>query len=87
MAPIVVGVVKDVATYFFKQKIELKRIAVQDVDESPYTTWIVTILGPLEDTPEVDATAEAIKKDIKAAPALQHVAMEGNPPPGCPFHK
>ena len=65
----------------------MKKIAVQDEEESPYTSWVVTILGPLDEAPEVDPTAEAIKNDIKAAPALQHAAMEGNPPPGCPFHK
>lgn len=78
------GVVKDVAAYFFKQKIEMKKIAVQDVDESPYTTWRVTILGPL-DAPAADPTADAIKKDIGSAPSVGSSGV--NPPPGCPFHK
>ena len=81
---------KDVATYFFKTKIELTKIAVQDIDDSPYTSWRIVILGPLEvDAPEVDPTAEAIKKDIKAAALLAHgsSSLSLNPPVGCPFHK
>lgn len=39
LSPIVVGIVKEVAKYFFCIEIDMQRIATQDVDDSKYTTW------------------------------------------------
>lgn len=85
MNAINVGIVKNVAKFFFKLKIEMKKFAVQDVDDSEFTSWRVIILGPIDATP-ADATAATIKEDIKGHSSDAAVASS-NPPPGCPFHK
>ena len=78
----------EVAKFFFKQKIDMKRIALQDVEESLFTSWRIVILGPYG--PEAaatakDATAEGIKSDINSSTIVS--ADTSNPPTGCPFHK
>ena len=43
LASLNVGVVKQVAKQFFNKQVTMVRIATQDVDESPYTTWRIII--------------------------------------------
>ena len=43
-----VGIVKEVAKFFFNLEIEMTRIATQDVDESPFTSWKIIVKGPYD---------------------------------------
>ena len=86
------GIIVEAARVFFKQKIDMKCIALQDVEESPYTSWRIVVLGPCDDV--VDAAAESIKSDISSksveTPASVSVPSSSStsaPPTGCPFHK
>jgi hypothetical protein len=81
--------VKNVATFFFKVNISMQKIAVQDVDDSQFTSWKIVILGPIDAVPTTDATATAIKEVIKSHASSSDGAMTSSspPPPGCPFHK
>ena len=47
---LVVGVVKEVAKFFFNLQIEMKRIATQDIDDSPFTSWKIIVKGPYDET-------------------------------------
>lgn len=46
MANLNVGIVKEVAKYFFDLKIYMIRIATQDVDDSQFTSWRIIVRGP-----------------------------------------
>lgn len=63
----------------------MKKLTVQGVDDSPYTSWKITILGPL-DTSVVDPVAEAIKKDLSQPSSRKSTDGDSGPPSGCPLH-
>jgi hypothetical protein len=60
-----VGLVKEVARYFFHQRIEMKRMATQDVDGSQFTSWRVTILGPIEIDDKNVVSLSTIKPNVQ----------------------
>ena len=43
------GLIKEVARYFFNLKVDMIRIATQDVDGSQFTSWRIIIRGPYEE--------------------------------------
>jgi hypothetical protein len=83
-----VGIVKEVARYFFNLNIEMKRIATQDVDESPFTSWKITVLSPCDAT----STGRALGQTIPPAAvkftqdsSTITVAATSTQEPRCPF--
>ena len=91
---------KDAATYFFKVKIQMTRIALQDVNTSPYTSWRIVILGSLDSIgtigdsstvfsapPAVAAVAAAIRQVSPRTMMAQRHAATPTASTRCPFHK
>lgn len=78
LASINVGIVKEIAKYFFKIKISMERIATQDKDDSDYTSWRIVILGPFDEVvspPVEDNSSDS--KDI--------IEKEDSKESKCPF--
>jgi len=93
LAPLVVGVVKEVARFHFEMKVVLERIATQDENGSEFTTWIISAVDPAdsckltEGVGDVDAKPYATRRGTLLHSNSSH--DKGTPSDGrtmtCPF--
>lgn len=78
VASLNVGIVKEVAKYFFNLKIEMIRIATQGVEDSEFTSWRIITKG----CHDVDGQASAKSETILPT---QYESRKNNSTVKCPF--
>lgn len=85
LAALNIGIVKNVAKHFFNLKIDMNKLATQDVDDSTFTTWRIIILGPYN--LEMDADSKPVMSSTFHADSKLDTKYDSDVK-SCPFsHK
>ena len=78
LAGLNIGLVKEVARYFFNLKVDMIRIATQDVDGSQFTSWRIVVRGPYEEAGEAGSSSRSLSEDSYKSGRKEQVVGEGN---------
>jgi class 3 adenylate cyclase len=67
LAPLVVGVVKEVARFHFKTDVTMTRLALQGEQESEFTTWRIATVDPSESWKLTDGSVGEVYRSYRRA--------------------